>query len=240
MEEGVRLVDDLRACLFDFDGTLVVQVIDFDRMRALTLDVVAHHGLAREAYAGMYVLEMIERACADLGGAGDATASALAFAADAQQAVLQCELEGATSSVALPGVVETLARLQARGIGVGIVTRNCREAVEQVLARTRIPHDVLLTRDDVPHVKPDPRHLLAALAHLGAAPQNAIMCGDHPMDVIAGRRAGMATVGVLPAGCPPTHFAEVAPDLVLGGVGELGSVLGLVAHGSNGEETRLG
>jgi phosphoglycolate phosphatase len=104
---------------------------------------------------------------------------------------------------------------------VGIVTRNCRLAVEQILARTPLWHDVLLTRDDVPHVKPDPRHLQTALDRLGVAGVQAVMCGDHPMDVLAGKRVGARTVGVLQAGVDASYFAEVPPDLVVLGVPEV-------------------
>ncbi len=120
-----------------------------------------------------------------------------------------------------------LARLVESGRKVGIVTRNCRPAVERVLAATPLTHHVLLTRDDTPFVKPDARHLLAALAALGVAPEQAAMCGDHPMDVAAGRQAGTRTVGVLGLDGIALAFAAARPDLLVRSVAELGPVLGL-------------
>jgi phosphoglycolate phosphatase len=202
-----------RAVLFDLDGTLIRQSIDFERMRVEVLGVVERFGLTSEPYRAMHVLELIERVVAALDarevGAGPR------FALAAQEVVTAIEVAAAEGAEPYPGVPEFLARLCGAGFGVGIVTRNCRPAVERVVARWSLARDVLLTRDDVDRVKPDPEHLLAALEHLGAPPGNAVMCGDHPMDIVAGRRAGTGTVGILSDGLPADHFAAVEPDLVL-------------------------
>jgi phosphoglycolate phosphatase len=94
--------------------------------------------------------------------------------------------------------------------------------VEQVLTRVPLPHGILLTRDEVVRVKPDPEHLLQAAAALGVCPARTVMVGDHVMDVRAGRAAGMGTVGLLTAGRPPDFFEQEAPDLVLRELRELG------------------
>ena len=234
MPAGAARLGAVRAVLFDFDGTLVEQRVDFARMRREALAVLAAHGVDPAPLAGMHVLEMVERAGRALVARDPlrGAARAEALAADARRAIEDVECQGASSARALPGAAALLGDLRARGMGVGIVTRNCRVAVERVLARLArecdaLEYDVLLTRDDVPHVKPDPRHLQAALDRLGVAGAEAAMCGDHPMDIAAGRGVGACTVGVLPAGQGPEYMAAAAPDLVVGGVAELRAPLGL-------------
>jgi phosphoglycolate phosphatase len=56
---------------------------------------------------------------------------------------------------------------------------------------------VLLTRDDTEHVKPHPDHLFSALRALGVTPAEAIMIGDHPLDIYLGKETGSFTVAVL-------------------------------------------
>jgi phosphoglycolate phosphatase len=56
---------------------------------------------------------------------------------------------------------------------------------------------VLLTREDVTHVKPHPEQLLKALAAVGSGSDTAAMVGDHPMDMEAAHRAGALAIGVL-------------------------------------------
>ncbi len=220
--EPGRRYDQLRgrrALLFDFDGTLIHQTIDFDEMRRLVEGVFRQHGVSPDPWKGMFVLEMIERAVALL--EGDDAERARSIRDQAAQAIVDLELRAAEGALAYAGVPEMLQSLRAAGLGVAIVTRNCRLAVESVMARNALACDVLMTRDDVAYVKPDPRHLLVALKHLGASVAQAVMVGDHPSDVLVGQRAGTATVGVLTPGAGPERFAEVDPDLVVSDVTEL-------------------
>jgi phosphoglycolate phosphatase len=106
-----------------------------------------------------------------------------------------------------------LTELRDEGRRVGIVTRNCRRVSVGLIDRYRLPHDVLLTRDDVRLAKPNPEHLWETLRLLGSPAAQAAMVGDHWMDVQAGQAAGCAaTLGVLGghggdwfAPCPPTR-----------------------------------
>ena len=212
------MFNSVQALLFDFDGTLVRPSIDFDEMRTRVLDVVASFGVGTHPLERMHVLELIARVTAEL---GDGSPAATDLCVRTDQVILEIELEAAAHTRPYNGVPEMLSELGARGYGVGIVTRNCRAAVEIVLAHHPLYHQILLTRDDVEHVKPDPRHLLSALDVLRIDRTKALMCGDHPMDVLAGQRIGARTVGVLAPGVGPERFAEVRPDLVLDDVTQI-------------------
>lgn len=213
------MFDGVRAFLFDFDGTLVRPSIAFALMHESVRAVAHRFGMEGEPYGRIHTLELIERVGEELGCQDPNEASA--FLEAAHRVVTDIEVEAADRVEAYPGVSEMLQELGARGFGVGIVTRNCRAAVEHILPRIPLHHDVFLTRDDVSYVKPDPRHLLAALEVLSTSPQQTVMCGDHPMDVVAGRRVGAHTVGVLRPGMKPEYFFDVRPDLVLPRVTDL-------------------
>jgi len=212
-----------KVLLFDFDGTLIHQTIDFGEMRRLAEAVLREYGASPEAWKDLFVLEAIERAAAVVRPTDPERAEAMR--ARAMRAIVDLELSAAEGARACSGVPEMLQTLRRTGLAVAIVTRNCREAVLAVMARNRLACDLLLTRDDVQHVKPDPRHLLAALEALGASPGDAVMAGDHPTDVLAGRRAGTATVGVLSPGVGPEWFASADPDLIVEDVTEIVSYL---------------
>ncbi|MGB9619576.1 MAG: HAD family hydrolase [Armatimonadota bacterium] len=131
------------------------------------------------------------------------------------------ELSHSVRATCIPGAPELLRALREASIRVGIVTRNSRAAVRISLRNTGIRGDVLLTRDDVPRTKPHPDHLLTALRMLETVPQQAMIVGDHWMDMQAGKAAGMRTVGFLRMGRPSDFFSSQRPDFVIRDLREL-------------------
>ncbi|MDY7076781.1 MAG: HAD-IA family hydrolase [Chloroflexota bacterium] len=215
---------DVEAVLFDFDGTLVCLNIDFAQMRADVEAILPRYGLSVDEIAPRYTLELIEE-CVEALAKRDSVETAAAFRRDAEAAVVAVETDAADTAQVHSGVPELLKTLRERGIKIGIVTRNCRAAVECILSRNALIYDVLLTRDDVKAVKPDPAHLLTALRLLAVKPWRALMVGDHPMDVRSGRAVGARTVAVLTGYSSIESFLPEQPDLILEQVGDLCSTL---------------
>lgn len=211
----MRRFAGVAAVVFDFDGTLAHLTIDFEEMRREILALLPAHATGATGLDRMPVLELIEAAAERVRGA---RADEAGFRDAARQAIERLEIEAAARGGLLPGIPAALAELSARAYGLAIVTRNCAAAVARVLdgpAGARLPHRVLLTREDVPRVKPDPGHLRAAAAALGVDPAAAVMVGDHPTDVEAGRAAGMRAVGVLSGRSRREALEAAGADLVL-------------------------
>ena len=214
------LLADAEAVLFDLDGTLVDTNIDFPLMKESTLLLAESYGLSRKELAGRAILEIVEEVrdrLAEDGRLGEARV----FSTEAEELLEEIEVCHAQRTEPVEGAAELLEALRDARIKTGIVTRNCRKATDLSLELTGLSCDVVLTREDVERPKPDPSHLLAALDRLGAGPSRSLMIGDHTLDVVAGRTAGMWTVGFLRPNRPPSFFDAVSPDAVITSLREL-------------------
>ena len=202
--------------LFDFDGTLIEIEIDFRQMRRGVLELGKEYDVS--AQPGLYVLESLDDIFNKL-KSRDAN-TALEFRQKAEKLIMDIELDAAEKARLLPGVDAALRKLKDMGIKIGIVTRNCRAGVMKSAETFHLVYDLLLARDDVEKVKPHPKHLFDALNILDTKPEKALMVGNHPMDILAGEKAGMKTVAVLTTQ-PKEDFQKNAPDLILSGVPDL-------------------
>jgi putative hydrolase of the HAD superfamily len=124
-----------------------------------------------------------------------------------------------------PGSAESLARLKAAGLRLGVVS-NSDGRVEQALgaAGLRDYFDVVIDSALVGLEKPDPRIFRAALDALGVLPEEAIYVGDlYEVDVLGAQAAGLrAILFGAPAGetmptCPTTSSIRDLVDALLSG-----------------------
>jgi phosphoglycolate phosphatase len=126
-----------------------------------------------------------------------------------------------------PGALEMLDGLSHPEVFLGIATGKNRRGLDRVLQRHGLAprfHN-FKTADDGPG-KPHPHLLEAAMAEVGAAPEQTVMIGDTTYDIEMARAAGCVAVGVnwgnheeqrlLDAGahCIIGHFSELSQSLV--------------------------
>ena len=101
----------------------------------------------------------------------------------------------------LPGAVELFADLRSYGVPHGIATSGRRPEIDASLASLGIPGDmVVVERGDVARAKPEPDLFVACAERLGVAPVDCYVIGDAVWDLLAARRAGMLSVGLLTGG----------------------------------------
>lgn len=101
----------------------------------------------------------------------------------------------------LPGAIELLAILRRGGITHGIATSGRRPEINKSLEVLGIPSEtVVVERGDVLRAKPEPDLFLACQERLGVAVRDCYVVGDAVWDLLAARRAGMLSVGLLTGG----------------------------------------
>jgi phosphoglycolate phosphatase len=209
----------VRAIIFDFDGTLAVLNIDFSLMRERIMALVNHFGIEEGSIRERYLLEMIDEVYPILWEKDSSGAEE--FYERAHQILHEVELKAAGEGKLILGTEAVLRMLRERRIKVGIVTRNCEESVRKVFPDIDDYCDVFISRDSVEKVKPHPDHLNSALDALKVSEKEAVMVGDHIIDIQAGKRAGMMTIGVLTGKIKREEFEEAGADYILRDVSEI-------------------
>ena len=122
-----------------------------------------------------------------------------------------------------PGAVQATRALKDGGVKLAIVTSKNRHGVQLGLDLCGFDglFDTIVTSDDLEASKPDPAPVLAALAALGEPANSAIMVGDSPHDIAAGRDAGTSTAACLWGPFERAALASERPDYYLTSVQEL-------------------
>jgi len=106
--------------------------------------------------------------------------------------------------------------LKSNNILIAAITTRAKVSALQTLKSSKLYEllDFFVAREDVKNVKPDPESLYKALDFLGLDADEAIMVGDSPYDVLAGKNAGTKTVGVT-YGFHGDRIIECDPDFVI-------------------------
>lgn len=132
--------------------------------------------------------------------------------AEAHAAIEEVERDALATMALLPGAAELGAWCAARGLPLGLVTRNTASSVEHLHTvhwAPLAPFAPAVSRDQGLQPKPHPAALLHCAATWGVPPASCVMVGDSPRDdVVAGRRAGFVTV--LIAGASGRHGTGAA------------------------------
>ena len=204
-----------KGILFDFDGTLVPN-LDLADMRRQIAAMATTAGVPDAVHADLYIVEIIEASHAWL-NAQERIGTTLAnqYAAASHQRIHDIEMEAAGKTRLFDDARRVLVQLRSAGYRLGIVTRNCREAVITMFPDMNEYIDSLHARDDVEHLKPDPRPLQANLDALGADPDVSVMVGDGALDMQAGRELNMRCIGVLTGSNDADALGAAGADEVL-------------------------
>jgi HAD superfamily hydrolase (TIGR01509 family) len=109
----------------------------------------------------------------------------------------------------LPGAVELLQYLRDRHIAHGIATSGRRDDARPSIEVLGVPEDtIVVDRNDVQRAKPEPDLFLACQARLRVPPAECYVVGDAVWDLLAARRAGMLSIGLLSGGYGEEELAR--------------------------------
>ena len=101
----------------------------------------------------------------------------------------------------LPGAADLLAHLRENAITHGIATSGRRPEIDASLEALGVPAEtVVVQRGDVARAKPEPDLFVECARRLAVDPGDCYVVGDAVWDLLAARRAGMLSIGLLSGG----------------------------------------
>jgi phosphoglycolate phosphatase len=176
----------VRLCVFDLDHTLVNSPLDLAAMALEMRALIERHCGPLPARPERYRVGELIRHCAT--EAPDMSAPVWAIAIEHERRAVEAAwLE--------PGALEAVTGARAEGFATALWTNNAREVTLIALERFGLaPHlDLVVTRDDMRGMKPDPDGYRVIAEHFGP-PRDALVVGDSWVDGLAAAEAGVPFV----------------------------------------------
>ena len=200
-----------RGVIFDMDGTLSDSLDHYYRMACEIVEAAHAPPISRERVCelmGSGAPDLLRRLLPPDFPDSEATLASIV------RERLPAWMRAAERIEPLPGCVDLLRRLHARG-HLGIATSSGRALPYLDAWGVRPLFQAIVGREDVRRRKPHPDVVLHCLHQLELEPHDAVYVGDSPIDIEAGRAAGLFTVGVLTGTSNRERLTRACPDRIL-------------------------
>ena len=125
-----------------------------------------------------------------------------------------------------PHVKETLEALKENGFILTVASSRSYGSLKQFLQEMDIAPYIsyVLGANSVTHAKPHPEPVLKTMADLGYAPDERLVVGDMPVDILMGKGAGARTCAVTYGNASREELAAAGADLIIDDFSELTAI----------------
>lgn len=230
-QKGVDFMAKLDGILFDKDGTLFDFRATWDSWAAALIAELADGNAAlAEDIARQIAFDLSEGAFLPhspvIAGTGREAAECVARAMpEADVDALEMHMNTSAAAAPLAPAVPLrplLTDLSEMGLSLGVMTNDSEMGAQAHLQTAGILDcfDFVAGFDSGYGAKPDAAPLLAFCEQQSLTPARVAMVGDSTHDLLAGRNAGMVTIGVLTGIATEADLAPLA-DVVLRNIGDL-------------------
>lgn len=207
----------LSCVLFDLDGTLVDTAPD---LIACLNHALNHHNFANVAAED--VKPFISYGAAAMIRASVPNQDATVLTEILATMLNHYQDNISEHTVFFPGMQNTLAAIEERGLKWGVVTNKRERFTNPLMNALNLTHRAacIVSGDTTANPKPHPEPMLAACLQAGVDPQQCVYIGDAAHDITAGKSAQMKTLAALygyikPDDTPETWGADAliaSPD----------------------------
>jgi len=212
--------------LFDLEGTLV-QSIESDQeavleSRAKAREKLLELGIPRSELEGITRATLMRKRAVEYVEERFSQREAELFHLELDRFLKSYELHWAEGSKIFPETLPSLRKLKSLGYRMGLVTNTSREAADRMLSSHGIADffEVIITREDVKKIKPEPEGILLALNRLKA--RDFFFVGDLVYDSEAAEKAGGISIII---NRDPSKPLEFPADYIINSLTEIPRII---------------
>lgn len=182
--------------VFDLDGTLVTAEIDFEAMRRAIRDLLIKHEFPIHILPMNSTQDLLRSAFAYAGEKGLTPIEISKLRDEVYLEAVKFEWEGAKKAQLVPGAKEILQALQQHHINIAILTNDNRAVAKYLLEKFGLMEyvDLLITREEAPHMKPATEGLELILNHFDTPSEQTIFIGDSTIDIMTANKLGIRSI----------------------------------------------
>jgi len=207
-----------KAVVFDLDGTIVDFNLDYKTVRAEVIELLGAQGFPRSLFSlNESVFDMLKKIEIIIRNSRKNQKEFSKLKETILAILEKHEMESASSTSLIPGILETLRTLKKMKLKLALFTVNSKKSTNYILNTFRLKNyfDAVVTRDSVPTVKPNPVHLETALKKLKVKPPEAIVVGDSVWDMKSAQETQAFGVGVTYGVSTPEELTHAGANCLI-------------------------
>ena len=224
----------IEAVIFDLDGTLASFNLDYKTMRAEVRSFLQRKSVPASVLSTREsIFEMLKKAEIYFKNTSKSDEAFVEIQKQALAIAEKFELEAASCTSLLPGANETLKALKRMNLKVGLCTINSQKAANYILQRFQIAgfFDVVVPRNMVRYVKPDPEHFETALKMLGTLPESTLIVGDSGVDMQSAKELKTIAVGIPTGASTVEQLTNQGANYIITSIADLSILIEKINEG---------
>ncbi|MGQ9719575.1 MAG: HAD family hydrolase [Nitrososphaerales archaeon] len=210
---------NIKAVIFDLDGTVVRFALDFIRARKEAIAEMGRRDIGVNDLSeslSLYSMLKIVKDRLDVEAFSD-------LEKFLWEILEKMELRAAEETDLQPDALQTLLSIKNLGLRMAIVTNNGRKATSMVIKKFGLNDffDFVVTREDAKELKPDGGSIKRALEILGIDSSEAVYVGDGVIDILAAEKANVISVAIPTGVSRINDLVKAKPDYVIGSLKDI-------------------